>query len=230
MMSLFAVVAIACLSQAPEEKPDKEYAEFACTLAEKAIKPVLKAPGTARFSGLDDLSVGRLPDEIYQPQGRRRVDGWVDSENSFGAKLRMKWYLIVVWDPTQKRMVVTDAIVVDSDGDPQVVKSYDGSLKTLHPKVEIRAGSLSRTRPNHVVEFFSDLASAKFIYSVSAARRGDAGKTLAKRKKLCALPAGSKFEIKDVQADGVWLHIVVIDGDLKGRSGYVHKDAFDPQP
>jgi hypothetical protein len=51
---------------------------------ERAVKTTLKAPSTADFSGYSDSDI-KSAGNIYT------VAGYVDSENSFGAKIRTDW-------------------------------------------------------------------------------------------------------------------------------------------
>jgi hypothetical protein len=57
--------------------------------AEKAVRASLKAPSTAKFP-----SEGRRVME--QSKGEYLVTGTVDAENSFGAKLRSNWKVLMI--------------------------------------------------------------------------------------------------------------------------------------
>jgi hypothetical protein len=81
---VIAVLAIATSSQHGEEPPGPS-ARNAFYVALTFVKDRLKAPSTADFCSFDDAQVRRLPDRSY------RVAGHVDAENSFGAKLRIRW-------------------------------------------------------------------------------------------------------------------------------------------
>lgn len=52
---------------------------------ENFVKERLKAPGSAKFAGLADQEVFRMPDGSYS------VLSWVDAQNSYGALLRTKY-------------------------------------------------------------------------------------------------------------------------------------------
>jgi hypothetical protein len=52
---------------------------------ERAVESQLKAPSTADFSGIFDSEITDNGDSTYD------VVGYVDSENSFGAKIRSNW-------------------------------------------------------------------------------------------------------------------------------------------
>lgn len=54
----------------------------AWTCAKKAVKDSLKSPSSAKFCSITDATVTHIGN------GRYRVSGWVDAENSFGAVIR----------------------------------------------------------------------------------------------------------------------------------------------
>jgi hypothetical protein len=54
-------------------------------MATQHVKESLKAPSTADFSGFEESVVTGSPEAGYT------VKGWVDAQNSFGAKLRSRW-------------------------------------------------------------------------------------------------------------------------------------------
>jgi len=58
---------------------------MAYVMCQDRVKESLKAPSTAEFSGITETQIA--------PQGNRKyaVIGWVDAQNSFGAKLRTKY-------------------------------------------------------------------------------------------------------------------------------------------
>lgn len=67
----------------PEDpRVDQVEARLQC---ENAIKNQLKSPGTAEFSSDRDNTYTEIADDGLQ------VNGWVDSENSFGAQVRGDW-------------------------------------------------------------------------------------------------------------------------------------------
>lgn len=69
--------------------PDRSVDAF--TYAQIFVKENLKAPATAKFAGLGESRIERLPDgETY------KVYSYVDSQNSFGAMLRSKYYVKVI--------------------------------------------------------------------------------------------------------------------------------------
>lgn len=69
--------------------PDRSVEAF--TYAQIFVKDNLKAPATAKFAGLGESRIERLPDgETY------KVYSYVDSQNSFGAMLRSKYYVKVI--------------------------------------------------------------------------------------------------------------------------------------
>jgi hypothetical protein len=64
-------------------------------IAKDWVQERLKAPSTAEFCDFNDTKWLVEEDEFT-------VQGWVDSENSFGAKLRNKWQVKMIYHPGQK--------------------------------------------------------------------------------------------------------------------------------
>lgn len=85
--------------------------------AEQFVKRHLKAPATARFSSrLTDPDSGR----VRKTNGNWKAWGWVDSQNSFGANLRSKWYAVVrdagdTWHPVFLR--IGDEVLIGDTAD-----------------------------------------------------------------------------------------------------------------
>ena len=73
---LLVLVASACSAEAPKDPNDDKYS--AIVMCEEMTKDRLKAPSTADFSA----------EQAVLRAGRWKVSGVVDSENSFGAKIR----------------------------------------------------------------------------------------------------------------------------------------------
>ena len=59
--------------------------------AEQAVEKMLKAPSTAKFSGWGDTKITKVNENTYN------IKGYVDAENSFGAKLRKNYSVDVVF-------------------------------------------------------------------------------------------------------------------------------------
>lgn len=74
--------------QAETDKRNREHAYCntdtitAMVMAEKLIKPTLKAPATAKFARPSDSTIVNIGDCTYQ------IKSYVDAQNSFGANLR----------------------------------------------------------------------------------------------------------------------------------------------
>jgi len=79
---LFGVFSRSCNSVKVPEGSDKAEA---WTEAEEFVKKRLVAPGSAEFSGLSETSL------IETSPGHWVVNGWVDAQNAFGAKLRRRY-------------------------------------------------------------------------------------------------------------------------------------------
>jgi len=67
-------------------------------LSKGYIKSLLKSPGTANFGGI--LEQRAMNQVTYRGQGEYSVQGWVDSQNSFGAVVRTDFWLVLKYDPT----------------------------------------------------------------------------------------------------------------------------------
>lgn len=90
------------------DDPALAQAASACWVAIEYVRRTLKAPSTASFSDCSDsreTSVVRL--DGARP--RYRVDGYVDAENSFSAKLRSNYRAVVeLDDPARKTWTLVD--------------------------------------------------------------------------------------------------------------------------
>ena len=62
----------------------------ACVMAQVFVEQQLKAPGTAKFQLCKDATIRRSGDQFT-------VRSYVDSQNSFGAMLRMDYVAVVEW-------------------------------------------------------------------------------------------------------------------------------------
>ena len=110
---------IACLPDLPNESSDAEDASLsessdaedanlrkieAFQAAQDFVRDRLKAPATAEFAGIrdDGSGVNDLGNEEYL------VGSYVDSENSFGAKLRMRFECRLRRDPAQDTFYLVD--------------------------------------------------------------------------------------------------------------------------
>lgn len=74
----------------PQQPPDA--GKTAYFLGRKVCQAMLKAPGSAKFSNYyNDPNTGYAHYGYFQWQ----VFGWVEAQNSFGARLRQKWVAVV---------------------------------------------------------------------------------------------------------------------------------------
>lgn len=86
-----AAVLIISIGCGPTEPPAKgSRTTGARMMAEEFIKDKLKAPGTAEFSDSSDTRV-----RYDETTDSYTVLGWVDAQNSFGAKLRTPYICTV---------------------------------------------------------------------------------------------------------------------------------------
>lgn len=72
----------------PKTNQDSLDKQTAVVMCQKFIEDRLKAPGSAKYSGVEDT-------KITATSGGFKVVGYVDSENSFGAKLRSNYTCVV---------------------------------------------------------------------------------------------------------------------------------------
>ncbi len=94
LIGIAIVVAItpsAPKTRAVSQESDTVPRRLAYIMARDFVKPHLKAPSTAKWPGFTE-SVRHT-----RPLGndRYRVSSWVDSQNSFGAMLRMRYVAVV---------------------------------------------------------------------------------------------------------------------------------------
>lgn len=73
--------------KSPEYTP--EYLSY--VMAKRVVSDKLKSPSTAKFQPYDE-SIVKTNGELYQ------VTLWVDAENSFGAKIRSKFIVMIKYD------------------------------------------------------------------------------------------------------------------------------------
>ena len=81
MKKIASVVVIAALLAGCSSGP-KDRTVDARSTCQEWVKQQLKAPGSADFGGQSATGSG---------QGPWTITGWVDAQNSFGAKLRTNW-------------------------------------------------------------------------------------------------------------------------------------------
>jgi hypothetical protein len=78
-----------------KEQQDEDMAVMACTFTQKIVRSHLKAPATAEFPSC----YGSSRDEYYVRANKDRdtfiVPGYVDAQNSFGAKIRTRYEAIM---------------------------------------------------------------------------------------------------------------------------------------
>ena len=106
MIFVAVPIVIGIISTFIEKTPEQYAAErqrssesqrkaYASVIAERAIKAQLKAPSTADFSGLFDTQVAHLKDG---GPNKWIVKGYVDAQNSFGAKIRNNYQVVVEFE------------------------------------------------------------------------------------------------------------------------------------
>ena len=85
---------------------EDDYKAAAYTMAEEQVKKHLKAPSTASFCRMSETSFTRDEENTYV------MTGWVDAENSYGAKLRSIWGIKVKLDGEKMTMV---RLIIDGE-------------------------------------------------------------------------------------------------------------------
>jgi hypothetical protein len=77
------------------------YMRTAYDMSKEFVKKELLCPSTAKFPGYGDIEVISMEREVYDPQcggtksenkGMYKIIGYVDAENTFGAKIRNQYY------------------------------------------------------------------------------------------------------------------------------------------
>lgn len=101
ILGVFFVMALAGIGtetgDETAEDLNKAYPSEAVVMAEEFVKSRLKAPGTAEFNSYD-------PDKVTEIEKNKfKVTGWVDAENSFGAKIRSNYLAVVRYEPEQEK-------------------------------------------------------------------------------------------------------------------------------
>lgn len=89
----------AARQQADQARADRQQLVDAWIASHRLIEQRLKAPGTASWSPFQDSQVSRGAD------GTVMVVGWVDSQNSFGAKVRTNYSALVKREADTWRLV-----------------------------------------------------------------------------------------------------------------------------
>lgn len=78
-------------------------------MARTSISALLKAPATAEFSSANNTEISR----VLGTEDQWFVRGYVDSENSFGAKIRSNYQIVFEFEPNSialKRLVSVDGL------------------------------------------------------------------------------------------------------------------------
>lgn len=70
--------------------------------AESYVSKELKAPSSAEFSSLSETSIREVEPNVYE------VRGFVDAQNSFGAKLRSNYFVKLHFSPYNKSYSLLD--------------------------------------------------------------------------------------------------------------------------
>lgn len=90
----------------PKSYSTADYKSVCYSLAEDQVKKHLKAPSTASFCRMSEASFSKDEENTYV------MTGWVDAENSFGAKLRSNWGIKVKVDGEKMTMV---RLIIDGE-------------------------------------------------------------------------------------------------------------------
>ncbi len=99
LIVIFVLVRLVKGPARDSQTPD-EYAVI--SVAEKFVKNNLKAPSTAEFSPLSETSINIFKDNSVW------VDGYVDAQNSFGAMIRSKYSVKMIYNPYNKTFTLKD--------------------------------------------------------------------------------------------------------------------------
>jgi len=94
---------IGCSESEEDKARGKKFDVYKATTG--LVEQKLKAPSTAKFQEFDEKLVQDLGGDKYE------VSGYVDSENSFGAKIRWDWHCTVrIEGEGEDTMIKTDDI------------------------------------------------------------------------------------------------------------------------
>ena len=80
----------------PIQESKEDIAKRAASVSQTFVANYLKAPATAEFPYYGSVPVKTIRDYTYE------VHSYVDSENSFGAKIRTRYKCTIKYDPTDK--------------------------------------------------------------------------------------------------------------------------------
>lgn len=97
---------VSCGDNKPKERI-KEYE--AKVYAEYAVEKLLKSPSSAKFSKINKTSFRELG--ILEFEGYV-VEGYVDSQNGFGAMIRSKYYVEVYYDKANGKVKIKNARIL----------------------------------------------------------------------------------------------------------------------
>lgn len=93
------------LLQSSQPVEDKSDGITACLMANKFVEQRLKAPSTAKFQSCADAVTNH--EYLSKANDNYRVMSYVDSENSFGAMLRLNYVVVVRYDGNHEWSLVS---------------------------------------------------------------------------------------------------------------------------
>lgn len=102
ILGLIAVAVIVILIKGPVKDSNVPDKYEVISVAEKFVKNNLKAPSTAEFSPLSETTINIFKDNSVW------VDGYVDAQNSFGAMIRSKYSVKMIYNPYNKTFTLKD--------------------------------------------------------------------------------------------------------------------------
>lgn len=109
LVAIFIVIVIAvawCTSGDDDTKPT--YDRFSAVYdSQQFVEKKLKAPSTAKF-GSDTINTVKINDTTFL------VNNFVDSQNSFGAMLRMKYSCTITYLPSIGKVQCNNLILEDN--------------------------------------------------------------------------------------------------------------------
>jgi TPR repeat protein len=177
---VFLLLALAgCDPQSPEQAARASEANAyrtAYTMATQLVAQHLKSPTTAKFSSFQETGAEKAG-EIW------RLSGFVDSQNSFGAMMRSKWYAAIQNKSGDEWSALYIRIGEDEIGDSNAYKSSRQIEKEeLARKLADEEAAQERGRIEDAQELQrlnqeakTAAAKSKAVeFNLSAANRGDA--------------------------------------------------------
>lgn len=172
---------------------DGTLGQFASIEVRPFIRPLLKSPASAQF-GYTEVSPA-APSACLR-QGRYIVDGYVDSQNGFGALIRSEWKGVVALDQNKRPELLF--VTFKPSGGKEVVVAKAEASRRFRPEVYQKVRDVHREKEEKLREQMKKLPASK-----KKAFYAKAGRTfVADCKRLFDLDPEEVLEILGKKLDG----------------------------